>query len=690
MIEFKCKACGAPLNIEKRQSIAKCEYCGISQTLPNLSNSKIENLYERANNLRRNSEFDKAFRIYEEILNEDATDAEAYWSLVLCTYGITYVEDPVTNKRVPTVNRIQSDPIMTDINYKFALQYANDEQKVLYEQEANTIKEIQYNYLSICQNEKPYDIFICYKESDDNGNRTIDSCIAEQLYDMLTNCGYKVFFARISLEDKLGTAYEPYIFAALNSAKIMLAIGTKREHYEAVWVKNEWSRYLNLVKTSRGTKTLIPVYKDMNPYELPDEFMHLQAQDMSKIGSDQDLIRGIKKILSLDENIYTSQPIEPTPIPAAPNSDTVKSDSAPQSVPTYSKTSKTGCLKPILILILIIFVISTFKSCVKSDKNSDEEAIEAVPASVETIPVDVRLLVGKENVNLKDLLSYSELKNVKLDETTNYSYDDVSCASELKFSPISSAFASAPAYSIVDLYGKCSKVSFKAIPHYENNNFNTDDVVKILAVNCDTGKIIDSTELNYDSDIVDFEFDVSGVDRFGIYMIQKDGVESSVYLKDVIFEPAAETDYCITGIPENAMSLSALTPMKEALITYSYDTYFICDDIIWDKSTVYRAGNGENTASAIYKINGEYKNISFITTPAHGNFTEGAEVELVIKNEETDEILMSKIIGREDGVIEIDVDITGVNKLGIYATRKSGMLTYLFIRNAYLYPSETE
>ena len=575
---------------------------------------------------------------------------------------------------------------MTDINYKFALQYADEQQKALYEQEAATIKDIQYNYLSICQNEKPYDIFICYKESDENGNRTVDSCIAEQLYDMLTNCGYKVFFARITLEDKLGTAYEPYIFAALNSAKIMLAVGTKREHYDAVWVKNEWSRYINLVKNSKGTKTLIPVYKDMNPYELPEEFMPLQAQDMSKIGSDQDLIRGIKKILPLDENSYTSQQAEPAPVPETSTNDT---DYTPQSASTQSTGSKMGCIKPILILILIIFVISTFRSCTKSNKKPAKETQEAVPASVETAPVDARLLIGEENVNLKDLLEYSDLKNVKLDEDTNYSYDDVSCASELKFSPISSAFASGPEYSVTNLYGLCSKVSFKAIPHYENNNFNADDIVNIYIVNCDTGKIINFTELNFDSDIIDFEIDVSGIDRFGIYMIQKDGVESSVYLKDVIFEPAAEADQGVTGIPEGAVKLSTIAPMKESLISYEVDTYFVCDDIMWDKSTVYRAGNGEATSLTIHKLNGEYDKISFITTPAHGNFTENAEVELVIKNEETDEVLLSKIIGREDGMIEIEADITGVNKLGIYATRQSGMLTYLYVRNAYLYPSET-
>ena len=54
----------------------------------------------------------------------------------------------------------------------------------------------------------------------------------------MTAKGYKVFFSRITLEDKLGMQYEPYIFAALNSAKVMLAFGTKYEYFHAVWVKN--------------------------------------------------------------------------------------------------------------------------------------------------------------------------------------------------------------------------------------------------------------------------------------------------------------------------------------------------------------------------------------------------------------------------------------------------------------------
>ena len=69
-----------------------------------------------------------------------------------------------------------------------------------------------------------------------------------------------MFFSRITLEDKLGQQYEPYIFAALNSAKVMLVIGSKREYFDAVWVKNEWSRFLALMKKDRS-KLLIPCYR---------------------------------------------------------------------------------------------------------------------------------------------------------------------------------------------------------------------------------------------------------------------------------------------------------------------------------------------------------------------------------------------------------------------------------------------
>ena len=299
MSVFKCKMCGGTIEFEQGATVGVCDSCGTKQTLPRLDDDKKANLYDRANHFRRNNDFDKAMSIYEQILNEDNTDAEAYWSLVLCRYGIEYVEDPASHKRIPTVNRAQFTSIFADEDYKSALQYADGYQKTIYEDEAKAIDEIQKGILAISQKEEPFDVFICYKETDANGRRTQDSVLANDLYHQLTQEGFKVFFARITLEDKLGTAYEPYIFAALNSSKVMVVLGTKPEYFNAVWVKNEWSRYLALIKNG-AKKMIIPAYRDMDPYDLPEEFSHLQAQDMSKLGFMQDLIRGIKKIIEAD------------------------------------------------------------------------------------------------------------------------------------------------------------------------------------------------------------------------------------------------------------------------------------------------------------------------------------------------------------------------------------------------------
>ena len=316
MAVFKCKMCGASLEVSD-SLIATCDFCGSQQTLPKLNGDKLERLYERASNFRQGNEFDKAMAVYEEILNESPSDSESYWSIVLCKYGVEYVEDPKTYKRVPTINRAQYTSIFDDNNYKLAIQYADISQKLIYEQEARAINEIQKGILDVSSKEEPFDVFICYKETDEYGQRTRDSVYATELYHELTKEGFKVFFARITLEDKLGSAYEPYIFAALNSAKVMVAIGTKPEHFEAVWVKNEWSRYLTLIKNGEK-KYLIPAYKDMDPYDLPKEFSHLQAQDMNKLGFMPDLIRGIKKLAGVKPQPAYQAPLYAQPSYQAP------------------------------------------------------------------------------------------------------------------------------------------------------------------------------------------------------------------------------------------------------------------------------------------------------------------------------------------------------------------------------------
>lgn len=313
MAVIKCKMCGGDLMLLPDATVAECEYCGSRQTVPTADNEKKLTLFTRANRLRFACEFDKAAGVYESIVAEFSEEAEAYWGLVLCKYGVEYVDDPGTGRKIPTCHRSSFDSILEDGDFEQALENADSVARRVYREEAKQIETVRRGIIQVSSNEQPYDIFICYKETDEDGNRTLDSVLAQDVYDALTEKGYRVFFSRITLEDKLGVEYEPYIFAALNSAKIMLAFGTDYEYFNAVWVKNEWSRFLKLM-TMDKSKHLIPCYKGIDAYDMPREFARLQAQDLGKVGTIQDLLRGIAKLMPKQGQEYVEAP---TTLPSA-------------------------------------------------------------------------------------------------------------------------------------------------------------------------------------------------------------------------------------------------------------------------------------------------------------------------------------------------------------------------------------
>lgn len=297
MVVIKRKMCGGDLVLAEGRPVAECEYCGSLQTVPVLDDEKKLIQFERAERLRKQCEFDKAAGIYETIVADFRQGAEAYWGLVLCKYGIEYVDDPASGKKIPICHRSSFSSIMDDSDFEQVLENADPIARKVYREEAKQIEELRKGIVEVSQKEAPYDIFICYKETDLNGERTLDSVLAQDIYDALTEKGYRVFFSHITLEDKLGQEYEPYIFAALNSAKLLLAIGTDYEHFNAVWVRNEWGRFLKLMETDK-TKHLIPCFKSIDAYDMPKEFSKLQAQDLGKVGAIQDLLRGVDKLIA--------------------------------------------------------------------------------------------------------------------------------------------------------------------------------------------------------------------------------------------------------------------------------------------------------------------------------------------------------------------------------------------------------
>lgn len=143
MAIIKCKMCGGDLNIIEGASTAECEFCGSIQTVPKVDDEKKLALFSRANRLRAACEFDKAAGIYEAIVVDFQEEAEAYWGIVLCKYGIEYVDDPATGKKIPTCHRSSFDSIMDDSDLEQALENADPSARRIYRDEAKAIEEIR-------------------------------------------------------------------------------------------------------------------------------------------------------------------------------------------------------------------------------------------------------------------------------------------------------------------------------------------------------------------------------------------------------------------------------------------------------------------------------------------------------------------------------------------------------------------
>lgn len=295
MLVFRCPVCGGELEIDEKMHIGKCQYCDSTVAIPQ-NFEKIGNLFNRANFLRQSNQFDKAMGVYEEILKEDNENSAAHFGMVLCNYGIEYVQDPKTQEMIPVCHRTKESSILQDPEYLKALECADTVTKEIYIQDTERIDKILKKIINASRNQEQFDVFISYKEENEVGERTEESLIAQDIWRELNKLGYKCFFARKTLENKLGEEFEPIIFSALNSSRVMLVVGCSVANFQSVWVKNEWSRFLEL-KMHDSEKIIIPCYKNISPYELPDELSRFQSENIAKIGFLQELCDGIERVL---------------------------------------------------------------------------------------------------------------------------------------------------------------------------------------------------------------------------------------------------------------------------------------------------------------------------------------------------------------------------------------------------------
>ncbi|MBO7219160.1 MAG: TIR domain-containing protein [Clostridia bacterium] len=271
LVQLTCSQCGGNLIIEDDHY--RCQNCGNTyERKYDLSNDMVMSL-NRADTLRRRYFFDDAIDEYEAILSETETCTEAYWGAFLAEYGIEYVLDYDGVTYIPTCHRTSHRSVFDSKYYKGL---SND-----YKQKAKAIEDIRIAVLAEVEKASDYDVFICYKRKEPNASKdTVESKWARDLYENLTyKLGLKVFFAEKSL-NKTNINWEPHIYSALMSSKLMVVLASSLDHINSAWVKNEWKRF-NSFSTEENPKTIRVIASNIDPYNLPRELQDKQVLDQN-------------------------------------------------------------------------------------------------------------------------------------------------------------------------------------------------------------------------------------------------------------------------------------------------------------------------------------------------------------------------------------------------------------------------
>ena len=307
-----CNNCGGEFEYRNNQWI--CRGCGCCKSEATAS-EEAALLYMAFRKLRL-SEFYEAEQDFDDIIVKYPYNPNGYWGRLMSKYGIKYEQD-FDGRMIPTCYATSIESIIKDNDYQKALEYADEETRNYYVKQAEYIERIRKEWVEKAKKEKPYDIFICYKESDlaNNIDRTQDSFMAQELYIHLTKKGYRVFFSHESLRDKVGEKYEPYIFNALATAKVMIVYGSRPDYISSTWLKNEWTRYEKRIQTGeKASNSLLVACEGFSPSELPHALSSKQCFNANDKSFYSDLDESIEKIIHSDQKIAGSPRKNKTPL----------------------------------------------------------------------------------------------------------------------------------------------------------------------------------------------------------------------------------------------------------------------------------------------------------------------------------------------------------------------------------------
>ena len=283
-IVILCPNCGSEEKVDQNQETFKCSHC--FRTLPvreskTIQDSSLQRRLDDAITKRNGCDFEEAGLILEDLESEYPDVADIYYQLLLTDYGVSFVSENNSVTEKPVISAVQKESIFSNEHYrKLESLLTNFPNRLKnYKDRLEEIDKIREEAIKTMKDIEPFEVFICYKRTTEDGSLTWDSKTADKLYRKFTDWGLNVFYAEETLYHKYaGRAFEPVICSALLSAKLFVLVCASPNHAEylqAPWVKNEWTRFKKRIDNEVDVKLrLLPVFDNgFTPEQLPRALM---------------------------------------------------------------------------------------------------------------------------------------------------------------------------------------------------------------------------------------------------------------------------------------------------------------------------------------------------------------------------------------------------------------------------------
>ncbi len=271
-----------------------CNSCG--SRFKKEEDAALGSKIDEASDLRNKLKFDEALELLEDLIEKYPDSDKLYFQRLLSRFGVTYVDENEEITPKPTLSRASDASITDTADYKKLMELSQGDTKQEYVKIFDELEKLRIEIIKKAKKQKPFDVFICYKRTlPGTDYLTPDSETARKIYDKLTRDGYEVFFAQETLNGFAGEEYEPIIYNALISSKVMIVVSSSEVDYvSAPWVKNEWSRFISLIETEKNNqRALVPtVAKNVKLGDLPARLARLQGFEF-----DADYYSKLDKIL---------------------------------------------------------------------------------------------------------------------------------------------------------------------------------------------------------------------------------------------------------------------------------------------------------------------------------------------------------------------------------------------------------